>query len=249
MTDEPHDDQPLAGDAPGGPAASGPAPGDEPAGGERRVRYTRRSFITIGIAALAGLIAFFKYGLGGSGSGPAAAGSSGALGKLGNFPINTADSVPKVPAADWVVTVDGLVEQPLRLDRAAWLALARRDETVDFHCVEGWTVDNVVWGGVAPATLFAAARPKPAGKFVTFHAHGGVYIDSLTMAEALESTTLLVDTMDGSVLPAEHGGPLRLIVPNQMGYKSVKWVERIEVTDTQATGYWETQGYAVEAPV
>ena len=63
------------------------------------------------------------------------------------------ESVPHTPPEQWVVTVDGLVERPLRLDHAAWQALTRAKETADFHCVEGWSVSALRWGGVAPATL------------------------------------------------------------------------------------------------
>jgi len=60
---------------------------------------------------------------------------------------------------------------------------------------------------------------------------------------------LLADTLDGAPLPDDHGGALRLVVPAQMGYKSVKWVTRIELVDRLAKGYWEQRGYPVEAPI
>jgi len=55
--------------------------------------------------------------------------------------------------------------------------------------------------------------------------------------------------MDGAPLPSKHGGPLRLVVPKQLGYKSVKWVTRIEVTDKPVQGYWEQRGYSSNAPI
>jgi DMSO/TMAO reductase YedYZ molybdopterin-dependent catalytic subunit len=55
--------------------------------------------------------------------------------------------------------------------------------------------------------------------------------------------------LDGRALPADHGGPVRLAVPKQLGYKSVKWVTRIEVTDRPVDGYWEQRGYPANAPV
>ena len=88
------------------------------------------------------------------------------------------------------------------------------------------------------------------GQFVTFHAYGGSYTDSLALAEAQEPETLLADRLDGAPLPAAHGGPLRLVIPSQLGYKNVKWVVRLEVTASRAEGYWErTGGYPAEAPV
>ena len=73
---------------------------------------------------------------------------------------------------------------------------------------------------------------------------------SLALAEARAPETLLADSLDAAPLPAAHGGPLRLVVPSQLGYKNVKWVVRLEVTATRAQGYWERNGdYPSEAPV
>ena len=60
---------------------------------------------------------------------------------------------------------------------------------------------------------------------------------------------MLADTLDEQPLPDAHGGPLRLVVPKQLGYKNVKWVVRLEVTDHPVTGYWEQNGYPMDAPV
>ena len=76
------------------------------------------------------------------------------------------------------------------------------------------------------------------------------YTDSLSLVEAQAPETLLADVLDAAPLPAAHGGPLRLVIPSQLGYKNVKWVVRVEVTAQRAIGYWEaTGGYASEAPV
>ena len=140
------------------------------------------------------------------------------------------------------------MDKPLTLDAAAWQALPRFDETVDFHCVEGWSVSAVKWGGVTPATILKQAQARPEGAYLVFHAYTGEYVDSLPIDLALDPQTVLADTMDGAPLPAKHGGPLRLVVPKQLGYKSVKWVTRIEVTDKPVQGYWEQRGYPSNAP-
>ena len=74
-------------------------------------------------------------------------------------------------------------------------------------------------------------------------------MDSLSLEQALEPTTLLADALDGVPLPADHGGPIRLVIPTQLGYKNVKWVVRLEITDKPAEGYWEQRGYPRNAPV
>lgn len=169
---------------------------------------------------------------------------------FGSFPVRSVERrLPTTAPEDWVVTVDGLVATPLAIDRATWGTLQRFEETVDFHCVEGWSVDDVRWGGVAPRVLLEMAGVLPQATHVTFHAAGGVYRDGLPMDLVLDRRTVLADRLDDEALSPAHGGPLRLVVPRQLGYKSVKWVDRLEVTDSQVEGYWEQRGYPVDAPV
>lgn len=86
-------------------------------------------------------------------------------------------------------------------------------------------------------------------KHVTFHAAGGTYNDNLPLELVRDPQTVLADTLGDEPLPPAHGGPLRLVVPDQLAYKSVKWVERIEVTDEAVEGYCEERGYPIDAPV
>ena len=211
-----------------------------------RLRLNRRWFLLLGAGAVAAVIAGLDLAHKGSrsaGSGP------GSL--FEDFPVlNIESGPPKVAAPSWVVMVDGLVVSPQRLDHSAWLALPRTQETRDFHCVEGWSVNHLGWEGVRVADLLSLAKPQAAGQFVTFHAYGGSYADSLTLAEAQAPETLLADSLAGAALPPAHGGPVRLVIPSQLGYKNVKWVVRLEVTATRARGYWEQNGdYPAEAPV
>jgi DMSO/TMAO reductase YedYZ molybdopterin-dependent catalytic subunit len=156
----------------------------------------------------------------------------GPLGRpYGSFPVNSVERTPPdVAAAGWVLIVDGLVERPLRFDRASWEALPRVAKTADFHCVEGWSVEDVRWEGVALAVILDHAGLKPEAEHVTFRAYRSAYSDSIPLELVRDPLTLLADRVDGQPLPAEHGGPLRLVVSRQLGYKSVKWVDRLEVT-------------------
>jgi len=218
----------------------------------RVTRHSRRRFLVLGGSLIAGLAATIKLGLwgaGGSRSRIPANASARLRSLLQSWPVLNVESQPNVPPEKWVITVDGLVEKPLTIDFATWQKLARKEELVDFHCVEGWSVDNLTWGGVSPSVLLARAKVRPEGQFVTFHAYGGRYTDSLPLADATGPQTLLADTLDGEPLPADHGGPVRLVIPSQLGYKNVKWVDRLEVTATQAIGYWEQSGYPVNAPI
>jgi DMSO/TMAO reductase YedYZ molybdopterin-dependent catalytic subunit len=209
------------------------------------VRYNRKWFLVLGGVAVAGVVGVFaglKKLAGSEEGGPISD-------MFGPFPVRSAEDVPQVPAAEWVITVDGLVDRPLKIDHATWSSLQRLEETVDFHCVEGWTVENVRWGGVAPALLLEKAGVKPGGKFAVFHAYGGTYLSSVPLELVTAPKTVLADKLNSEPLPAKHGGPVRLVVPDQLGYKSVKWVERIEITEAARAGYWEERGYPEDAPI
>ena len=165
------------------------------------------------------------------------------------FPERSVEDIPSVPPTEWTIEVGGLVEAPQTIDWTTWLTLPRKEQTVDFHCVEGWSVDDVDWGGVSLRTVLDRVRPLPEASAVRFYAAGGEYDDDLTLEQAGDPSVMLADTSEGVPLPPEHGGPVRLVVPDQLGYKSVKWVERIELTDERVKGYWEERGYPVEAPI
>ena len=230
------------------PSAAGPGPAPEAGPAHGQVRYTRRRVLILGgafAAGLAAVIAGFKA-FGGS----AADKVGGAIAdQFGAFPVRSVDPVPDVPPERWVVKVDGLVDTPLTIDRAAWSDLQRVKETADFHCVEGWGVDDVRWGGVAPSVLLEQAGVRPEARYAIVHAYGGIYLSTLPLALIEDEKTLLADSLNGAQLPPKHGGPLRLVVPKQLGYKNVKWVERIELSDKIRTGYWEANGYPEDAPV
>ena len=225
-----------------GGAAAPAAPG---AGHDSRMRLTRRRLLWLAAGAAAAAAAAFGLERHEQRARGAAAGL------LADFPVLSIESGPPATTpAGWVVVVDGLVAKPLRLDHTAWLALPRTQETRSFHCVEGWSVDHLGWEGVRVADLLSAAAPQAGAGFITFHAHDGVYTDTLTLDEARAPETLLADRLDGAPLPPAHGGPLRLVVPSQLGYKSVKWVVRLELTAERGQGYWESNGgYPAEAPV
>ncbi len=201
-------------------------------------RGTRRLFVKGG-ALVAGLAGLFGLVRAAGVRGPGGGGGSGAFDLLTSFPVRSVEDEP----------VDGLVDRPLRIGRTDWMRLPRLEQTVDFHCVEGWTVPGVTWGGVTAATLLDAAGVRPEGTHVVFHAAGEEYVDSLPMDLVRHPQTVLADSMDGAPLERKHGGPLRLVVPVQLAYKSVKWVDRLEVTDRSVTGYWEERGYPMDAPV
>jgi len=149
----------------------------------------------------------------------------------------------------WKLTIDGMVKNPGVYDFNSLIALKRNDQTANFHCVEGWTVPGVPWNDVHLSTLFAMAEPLAGATHVTFHTIGGTYNESLSMEDALDSRTMVAYGVNGSTLPLNHGFPLRLVVPYKWGYKSAKYVYRIELTDGPISGFWVDRGYSYEGNV
>ncbi len=154
---------------------------------------------------------------------------------------------PRFDPARWRLRIEGLVERPQSLTYAEVLALPQADQTSDFHCVTGWSVDDVRWRGVRFADLLAAARPLPAARALAFVSAERPYVDTLTMEQALARDALLAHTMDGRPLTRPHGAPARVVMPRMYGYKGVKWLERIVVTDRVEDGFWEQRGYDRDA--
>ncbi len=135
------------------------------------------------------------------------------------------------PESRWErLRVQGLVEQPLELDRESLLALAQQGIAEDFHCVEGWVVPDQKWEGVPVSTLLGLAKPLPEAEYLRFSS--GSYHVSLSMEEVVSSSAIIALRLNGEALPHEHGGPCRLIAGEKMGNFSVNWSDLIERTTT-----------------
>ncbi len=138
---------------------------------------------------------------------------------------------------NYKLKVSGLVEHPMELSLADLRSLGRQEFITMHHCIQGWT-GIAQWGGVSMKALIAHVKPKPSAKVIAFYSFGPslftpTYYDTQTMENALKPECLLALEMNGEPLPAIHGAPLRLRVENQLGYKMVKWVERIEFVESE----------------
>lgn len=160
---------------------------------------------------------------------------------------NVNPPMPTFDRATWRLRIEGLVERPVELTYDDLVALPHAEQVSDFHCVTGWSVENVSWVGVRFHDLFARARPLPRAKAVAFVSTERPYVDTLTLEQALLPNAMLAYEMDGEPLLREHGAPARVVIPEMYGYKNVKWVERIVVGDVAFDGYWEQRGYDRDA--
>ncbi len=158
-----------------------------------------------------------------------------------------ADHMPVFDPETWRLSVGGLVQEPLTLDYGALRALPRTNQVRTFHCVTGWTVDNVHWGGVRLSDLFDRAKPLPEAGAVQFVSAEQPYVDYLTLRQALLHDVMLAYEMNGQPLPQEHGAPIRLVIPEMYGYKNVKWVAQVNLVKQPGDGYWEQLGYDRDA--
>jgi DMSO/TMAO reductase YedYZ molybdopterin-dependent catalytic subunit/thiosulfate reductase cytochrome b subunit len=145
---------------------------------------------------------------------------------------------------DYRLKVMGLVENPVELSLDDLRTLGLEDNITMHHCIQGWS-GIAQWGGVSMRRLIEHVKPLPSASVVAFYSFGGslygdLYYDTQTIFNVLKPESLLALTMNGSPLPAEYGAPLRLRVENQLGYKMVKWIERIEfVTSEKLLGEGE----------
>ena len=156
-------------------------------------------------------------------------------------------SMPNIHPAAYRLRVTGLVDAPKSFTLADLKAMPRAEQVSDFHCVTGWVVSNVRWAGVRLADVMEAAGARKNVSALRFVSAEQPYEDSLTLQQALLPDVMLAYEMDGEPLPREHGAPVRLVIPDMYGYKSVKWVNQIEFRTSAPTGYWEQHGYDVDA--
>jgi hypothetical protein len=165
----------------------------------------------------------------------------------GQFTIYTiTDGYPAAPA-DYRLQVGGLVRRPLALTVADLQALPATRLTQNFQCVTGWVVDNVPWVGVRLIDLAERARADPAATAFQLKSFDGLYTESLTFEQARQTGAIAAYSMLGAPVTREHGGPVRLYVPDMFGYKSIKWLSQIELVAKAEPGYWEQNGYPVNA--
>jgi DMSO/TMAO reductase YedYZ molybdopterin-dependent catalytic subunit len=169
--------------------------------------------------------------------------------RVKKFLIRSIEGTQGVDLKTWRLKIDGLVEKPIALSFAEIQALHKMTQVRNFICVEGWGLDSQKWEGVHLKEIFSKVKISPKAKYVTYHATGGKYWDSLSIEEALEPDTMLAYRVNDKSFPSENGFPLRLIIPRMYAYKGVKWVERIVFTEKQETGYWEKFGYPSDGSI
>jgi DMSO/TMAO reductase YedYZ molybdopterin-dependent catalytic subunit len=158
------------------------------------------------------------------------------------WPVLHYSSVPRIDTTTWTLRVFGEVERTLELSWAQFNELPRRDVLCDMHCVTAWSRLDNRFSGVSVREIFSRARVKPNATHALIHA-APQYSTNLPLEDLDRDENLLATHFEGEPLSAEHGGPVRLMVPHLYLWKSAKWVTGIELMEGDEPGYWEDNGY------
>ncbi len=158
------------------------------------------------------------------------------------YPVLHVGDVPNIDPADWNLRVFGLVDAERTFSSDELHAFPVTDVTVDIHCVTKWSKFDMRWHGVRVRDVLDAAGVQPGATHVVQHAEYG-YTTNTPLAEVVADDALLAWAVDGEPLPAEHGGPRRMVIPRLNFWKSAKWLRGLELLDHDRPGFWEQNGY------
>lgn len=151
---------------------------------------------------------------------------------------------PEIGPPGWSLTVDGLLHTPLNMDYGKILQAPQRSRYITLECVDnpigGPLMSNALWTGIPIARLLESTGIR--GDTVVFHG-ADAYAEAVPFAVLKRSGALLAYGINGERLPTDHGYPLRLVLPGVYGFKSVKWLTRIQVIRGAFAGNWRTHGW------
>jgi DMSO/TMAO reductase YedYZ molybdopterin-dependent catalytic subunit len=162
------------------------------------------------------------------------------------FPVLHVGDPPVFNPQTWTLKLVGEVDRPLTLTWEQLLALPSLTTVSDFHCVTSWSRLDIRWEGVAFRTIAELALPKPHAKYVIGGDDSG-YTANLPLQVLMDDDVLLAYKHDNRDLEPVHGGPLRLVVPQRYGWKSVKWLRVLDFRAHDEPGFWEVRGYSNSA--
>jgi DMSO/TMAO reductase YedYZ molybdopterin-dependent catalytic subunit len=160
------------------------------------------------------------------------------------WPVLHYGGVPKIDPNKWALKIFGLVEKERTLTWAEFTALPQVKVFSDIHCVTTWSRLDNLWEGVSTAELKKLVKISPEAKFVMIHG-APTFTTNLPVEDFFENDVLLATRHDGEAISADHGGPVRLVVPRLYFWKSAKWLTGIEFIAKNKPGFWEQAGYHI----
>jgi DMSO/TMAO reductase YedYZ molybdopterin-dependent catalytic subunit len=159
-----------------------------------------------------------------------------------DWPVLDLGIVPNVPLDAWRLDLYGAIEHPVSWSWADFLKLPQSKFTSDIHCVTTWSRYDNAWQGVSTRDVLDIVHPADDAKAVLLYASDG-YTTNLLLEDFAAEDALFVIGWNDAPLMAEHGGPVRLVVPHLYFWKSAKWIKAVEFLTADAPGYWEENGY------
>jgi DMSO/TMAO reductase YedYZ molybdopterin-dependent catalytic subunit len=162
------------------------------------------------------------------------------------WPVLHAGDIPDLDVATWTLAITGEVEEPVTLGYDELRALPATEVTTDIHCVTRWSRFDAHFTGVHWRELAKLCRPKPSARFAIGKAPQG-FSANVPLAALEDEHALVVYEADGEPLTAEHGSPVRLVIPSKYFWKSTKWLTAIELSASDRPGFWERYGYHNDA--
>jgi DMSO/TMAO reductase YedYZ molybdopterin-dependent catalytic subunit len=167
------------------------------------------------------------------------------LSSINDFRENSIKGPQYIKISDYMLAVNGLVENPKNFAYEEVIAFPRYSKVVTLFCTEGWDA-TILWEGIKIEDLLAEVGVKDSANTVIFHAYDG-YTSSLPLDFITDNDILLAYKMNGVVIPPERGFPFQVVAEDKWGYKWVKWVTGIELSDDpDYGGFWEGRGYSDE---
>ncbi len=164
------------------------------------------------------------------------------LGSTNDFRENSILGPQQIDEAAYTLTIDGLVSTPLSLSLERLSRYIRQKKLVTLYCVDGWDV-TALWEGIRVRDLLEEAQVESSANTVIFHAQDG-YTTSLPLSFVIGNDLIIADRINDIPLPVDQGWPFQLVAEDRWGYKWIRWLVRIELSDDETyRGYWESRGY------
>jgi len=157
------------------------------------------------------------------------------------FPVLTYGQTPKISLENWQLQVWGLAKTKTFV-WSDFLNLPQSKFTKDFHCVTHWSKLDVQWTGIKVTDFLAQVEFLEPANHIMLHCYGD-YTTNLTWEDFAREDNFFAHTVFEQPLSAEHGGPMRLVVPHLYAWKSAKWINGIEFLKEEELGFWERNGY------
>lgn len=166
------------------------------------------------------------------------------------YRVDTNIVTPVVNVNTWKLTVKGLVNNPLELTYQELKSLPAVEEYATLECVSNKVADDLIstalWKGIPLKSILDKAQVRPEAVYIVFRCYDGYDVGVPLERGSLEGTILTYE-MNGADLPAEHGFPLRAIVPGLYGMMNAKWITEIELVDRIYEGFWQRRGWSNNA--